>query len=104
MKWCRRDDSEYVVEVIDFDPTGLFDPSLIWHECPDDTEQRDWFNGSSYVQPVPMPPPDNLPPPPVDSETGECLISWHEFGGGWPHDVAIAVHDDPPGQYLAINA
>jgi hypothetical protein len=37
--WCRIDDLQLVIEVIDFDPAGKFDASLIWYSCPDGTEQ-----------------------------------------------------------------
>ena len=37
-KWARKDDFDQMVEIIDYDPTGLFHPDIIWHEVPDDTE------------------------------------------------------------------
>jgi hypothetical protein len=58
MTWCRRNENEIVVEVIDFDPTGLYAPELIWYDCPDGTEQGDFWNGTDYVKPTELPPPD----------------------------------------------
>lgn len=39
MKYSRIENNK-VVETISFDPTGLFHPSLIWVECPDEVGQH----------------------------------------------------------------
>lgn len=53
MKWCRLDENNFVMEVIDFDPEGKYHPDLIWQECEDDTESNDYWDGENYIKPTP---------------------------------------------------
>jgi hypothetical protein len=49
--WCRVDNNDFVIEVIDFDPTGLFHSSLTWYDCPAGTEQG-WYKDGSTIRPA----------------------------------------------------
>lgn len=57
MKWCRlRDTADVdifqVIETIDVDPTGLFDPSIVWESCPDEVQANWYKDNGTYREPT----------------------------------------------------
>jgi len=59
MKWCRRNSAEYVTHTLDTNPYGYYADNIIWYDCPDETLIGDWFNGTNYITPAPIPPLDS---------------------------------------------
>jgi hypothetical protein len=56
MPWARID-TGVVVELTQTDPTGLFNPALVWEPCAA-TVQIGWtYNGTTFAAPVPPPAP-----------------------------------------------
>ena len=51
MAWCRVDNDNFVIEVIQTDPTGIFHESLVWYPCPDGTQQG-WYKDGATVRPA----------------------------------------------------
>jgi DNA-binding ferritin-like protein len=51
MAWCRIDNDNFVIEVIDFDPTDRFNESLVWYACPDGTQQG-WIKDGTNFRPA----------------------------------------------------
>lgn len=54
MKFARLENNT-VVELIAFDPAGLFHESLVWVPCDDTTEAGDVFDGQGFSRPPPAP-------------------------------------------------
>ncbi|EFH4097909.1 hypothetical protein AAG784_002811 [Escherichia coli] len=46
--WARIE-NDMVVEITDIDPEGRFHPSLIWKECPADTQQGDLYIDGEFI-------------------------------------------------------
>ena len=82
MKWCRLDENNFVFEVVNDDPTGKYHPDFVFMECPDETEQQDYYTGSEFIKPAPYEAPDNIEPLVEDVE-GVCIIRWKWFDGTW---------------------
>lgn len=40
-KWARKDENNKIVEVIDFDPSGLFHESIVWEKVSDSATEED---------------------------------------------------------------
>lgn len=48
--WARIENNA-VMELTDIDPTDRFHPSLIWVECPADTQQGYIYSNGEFSQP-----------------------------------------------------
>lgn len=69
MKWARIQNN-IAVEVVDFDPTGLFHPSIIWTQVADDCT-----SGARLQDGVWVDAPVVAPPPVFDGTLGESQIT-----------------------------
>lgn len=57
-KWCRLNNGR-VIEVISFNPDGLYHPSLSWQQCPDETVQGSFIDAEgAWVHPEAEPDPE----------------------------------------------
>lgn len=48
--WARLENN-VVMELTDIDPEGRFHPSLIWVECPEDTQYGYIYDGTNFYPP-----------------------------------------------------
>ena len=46
--WARLENN-LVMELTDIDPEGRFHPSLVWVECPADTQQGDLYIDGKFI-------------------------------------------------------
>ena len=72
MKYVRFKNNT-VVEIIDFDPTGKYHPSIEWHECPNDEVEQNWTTDGFNFYPPEVEEEDQTPSEPIEPEQADLL-------------------------------
>lgn len=69
MKYIRLDENK-VVEIIDFNPAGLYHPDIVWYECSNESVEQHWTtDGVNFY-----PPEIVAPEAPATTEEAAAII------------------------------
>lgn len=89
MKYARIENG-LVAEIIHTDPAGLFHPSRVWVECPDNVAEGWSYDGEGFAPPAPV-----AAPAPTSCTNSQGMLALLQVGKLDAVEAAIEAIADP---------